>query len=167
MLLAIIVIVGFGLLGYYVWGYRDTSDAVLGGLLGLVSCFIILPAAWGLTCVCDADYWAVDTTTTNIIALNDNYSSYIYRYSHNSELKYTYLYQDGDKGIANNTIPAENSYINYIAEGENPHIITKCVNYKNLVINAFLWPIGMHNEYYIYVPEGSIVTEGQYQIDLE
>ena len=167
MLLAIIVIVGFGLLSYFIWGYRDTADALFGGLVGLLSCFIILPVAWGLTYVCDADYKAVDTTTTNIIALNDNYSSYIYRYSHNSELKYTYLYQDGDKGIANNTIPAEKSYINYIAEGENPHIIAKSFVYKNPTLNIFLWPLGIHNEYYIDVPEGSIIAEGQYQIDLE
>lgn len=167
MLLILLCIVAGALICYFCSYDRDGMMALLGGLVGTLASIAVCAIAWALTAAFNADYEAVKAETTNIVALNDNYAGYISRYYSESELKYTYLYQDGEKGIANKSIEAEDSYINYITKDETPYIITKTVNYKNSIIDAALWPIGQHKEYYIYVPEGSIVTEGQYQIDLE
>lgn len=167
MLLAIIVIIVFALLAYFVWGYRAVADAVLGGLIGVLCCFAILPIAWGLTCVFDADHMIANSETTNIVSMKDNYSTYIRHHYSESGMKYTYLYNDEGRGIANKSVPANESYINYVEDDETPHVIANDMIYKNPILNGLLWPIGTCTEYYFYVPEGSIIAEGQYQIDLE
>lgn len=167
MLLILLCIVAGALIGYFTDEYREVVYAVLGGLLGALVSFAVCAAVWGLTCVFDADYMIANSETTNIVAMKDNYSTYIRHHYSESGMKYTYLYNDEGRGIANKSVPANESYINYAKDDEMPHITTNDMVYKNPILNGLLWPIGTYTEYYFYVPEGSIVTEGQYKIDLE
>ena len=167
MLLILLCIVAGALILYFCSYDRDCMHAVLGGLIGaLVSCLVCF-AAWGLTVAFDADYMIANSETTNIVSMKDNYSTYIRHHYSESGMKYTYLYNDEGRGIANKSVPASESYINYVENDETPYIIANDMVYKNSILNGLLWPIGAYTEYYFYVPEGSIITEGQYKIDLE
>lgn len=120
----------------------------------------------------------VERTETQLIALKDNIAidgycggRYVYRGYFNEELQYTYLYEAEGKGITSGQCDADKTYINYIKENETPKLITVKYNITNPIWNFFtcndMLEAHMRYEYYLYVPEGSVVAEGQYEIDLE
>ena len=167
MLLILLCIIAGALICYFCSYDRDGMMAVLGGMVGALASIAVCAAAWGLTVACDADYTIADSETTNIVSMKDNYSTYVRHHYSESGMKYTYLYNDEGRGIANKSVPADKSYINYVKDEETPHVVTNDMTYKNPILNGLLWPIGTYTEYYFYVPEGSIISDGQYQIDLE
>lgn len=104
---------------------------------------------------------------TDLIALKDANMSYIRRGYANDILKYTYIYKEEDKGLATNSIPANYSYINYLDEDEQPYVIKTIYQFKNPIARFFLIDSLLNTEYSVYIPEGSIIVEGEYAIDLE
>ena len=69
------------------------------------------------------------------------------------------------KGIANKTISTDNAYMNYVEKDTIPYLISKTISYKNPILRFLMGNI--YEEYYFYVPQGNIVAEGTYEIDLE
>ena len=112
----------------------------------------------------------IETVETELIALNDNMgitgAHYLYSGYVDEELKYTYLYDVPGKGIASNTIKASECYI---VESEQPKLVTTtyAIN-TNWLVDFFTFDCMLQKtEYTLFVPNGSIVTAGEYKIDLE
>ena len=102
-------------------------------------------------------------TRTDLIAVEDNFNYYLYRRS--DDHKYTYLYEIEDKGITSNTVDANFCYLNYINENETPYVIIREKTFNNSVMNfMFLFNLPFSAEYSFYVPEGSITSN--FNIDL-
>ena len=112
----------------------------------------------------------IETVETELIALNDNIEitgiHYLYSGYVDEELKYTYLYNVPGKGIASNTIKASECYI---VESETPKLVTTtyAIN-TNWLVDFFTFDCMLQKtEYTLFLPNGSIVTAGEYKIDLE
>ena len=123
----------------------------------------------------------ISRTETQLVALQDNISyqgycgsRYVYRGYFEEELQYTYLYEKEGKGITSGQCEADKTYINYIQGDKKPKLITVRCGIINPIWDFFACSPGelcgcetCGSEYYLYVPEGSIVTEGEYKIDLK
>ena len=126
-------------------------------------------------CVPQTAIGEVGRSELQLIALKDNMAvnggRYVYRGYINEKLQYTYLYEAQGKGVTSGRCDANKTYINYTKDAEQPKLVT--VEYG--IIHP-IWKFFSANdivgashryEYYLYVPEGSIVAEGQYEVDLE
>jgi hypothetical protein len=120
----------------------------------------------------------VSRSELQLIALKDNMAvdgyhggRYVYRGYIDEELQYTYLYEAKGKGVTSGRCDADKTYINYTKDAEQPKLITIEYNITNAVWKFFsvndMAGASHRYEYYLYVPEGSIVAEGQYEVDLE
>ena len=129
-------------------------------------------------CVPSTAVGEVGRTELQLNALNDKMAvegyhggRYVYRGYIDEELQYTYLYKANGKGITSGHCDADKTYINYIKDAEQPKLVTVEYNIINPVWKFFsvndMAGASYRCEYYLYVPEGSIVTESQYEIDLE
>lgn len=140
--------------------------AIIAGSLYIVSAL----AFGGAAAICpeETSYWEF-----NINALNDNVVTegkwYGRRGSVDGELSYFYC-RPLSLGEKIEHIPADKTYVQY-SESEHPHIE---VHQTRVVIpkwlSKLLW-VDMFNtkqtDYYILVvPEGTITTTGQYEIDM-
>ena len=148
------------------------------GIIGvLIACIISLLLGM---CTPDCLKGEISRTETQLVALQDNMSyqgyrgRYVYRGYFEEELQYTYLYEEEGKGITSGQCNADKTYINYIQGDEKPKLITVQFGVVNPIWDFFtfseeeLCGCGKCNsEYYLYIPEGSIVAEGEYEIDLE
>lgn len=126
----------------------------------------------GITSLCaydSATYVPVNECRTELVALQDNFgSSWVGRYHSSDEIKYSYLYDEEEKGITLNTIDGDETFINYIPEGEQPYVNTVTSSVKNPILRFFATDfLSQISEYYLYIPEGSIMTTNEYQIDLK
>ena len=156
--------------------YGDWITGFLGSILGMIiggflSSLIILLISCGVSVENNLDY---NTTITEIklVALKDNMSveggRYIYSGYIDEELKYTYLYEVSNKGITSGQIKADNCYINYINENETPKLVKTHSTLKEGFLDFITFDCIVDKiEYTLYIPSGSIVTEGEYKIDLE
>lgn len=112
----------------------------------------------------------IETVETELVALNDNMGIIGKRYLCsgyiNEELQYTYLYNTPGKGITSNTIKASECYI---VESEKPKLVTTTyVINTNWFVDFFTFDsLLQETEYTLFVPNGSIVAAGEYEIDLE
>lgn len=163
-------------LGTEGWSGETFGIPIILGLMSLLIAFLISIIV--SVCVPQTAVGEVSRSELQLIALKDNMAvdgyhggRYVYRGYIDEELQYTYLYEAKDKGITSGHCDADKTYINYTKDAEQPKIIT--VKYS--VINP-VWKFFSANdiigasykcEYYLYVPEGSIVAEGQYEVDLE
>ena len=145
-------------------------------LKGLVAFFITgFICSFLSFCIPESAVGEVNRIETPLIALKDNIAiegnRYIYRGYIEEKLQYTYLYRKEGKGITSGRCDADKTYINYIKDNKQPRLIEIEYGLINRVWGFFTaGDIGQatkKSEYYLYVPEGSIVAEGQYEVDLE
>ena len=129
-------------------------------------------------CVPSTAVGEVGRSELQLIALKDNMAvdgyhggRYVYRGYIDEELQYTYLYEAKGKGVTSGHCDADRTYINYTKDAEQPKLVTVEYNIINPVWKFFsandMAGASHRYEYYLYVPEGSIVAEGQYEVDLE
>ena len=137
----------------------------LVGLLGAILISLVV-TAFGSCC---ANYEIVKTHQEEIVCLQDNMGINGYRYAYrgyiDEKLQYLYLTEEEGKGITSKQIPADRTYINYT--DEKPRVITHEMQFSNPVLHFFSSGFEFYNEYSLYLPEGSIAVEGQYNIDLQ
>lgn len=148
-------------------------------LIGIMSMLLALVVSIIVSvCVPQTAIGEVARTETQLIALKDNMAvdgyhggRYVYRGYIDEELQYTYLYEAEGKGTASGHCDADKTYINYIKDAEQPKLITIKYDITNPIWNFFscndMVGASRRYEYYLYVPEGSIIAEGQYEVDLE
>ncbi len=143
--------------------------SICGGLLfSLLVAFISMIISIFVICSDVPEIVPAEQTRIDLLALKDHNASYYLRRGYvKDSLKYVYLYEKEGKGIATDTIRADLSYINYIKDGEQPYLIRTYYRFKNPLLHFFLIDVMINTEYSIFVPEGSIVAEGTYEIDLE
>ena len=147
--------------------------SILVMILGFIlSTIIVIAVSCGVTVMKDDSNYNTITTETKLVALKDSMSTrggrYIYSGYIDEELKYTYLYKVPNKGITSKQVEADNCYINYINENETPKLVKIHTTLKEGFLDfiTFDWIVD-NTEYSLYVPNGSIVAEGEYEIDLE
>ena len=160
----------------FVYNLREWGDFGEACFVGAASSLITFV---GLLMVCDLVIGVIISTPENrviltetrkeLVALKDNFavegrtgflgSGYI-----DEELQYTYMYKD-ERGIAVDSIPAENSFVNFIGEDEEPYVRAVSYGFKNNWLYVIGFPM-YDTEYYIYIPEGTIITN-YYNIDLQ
>lgn len=150
------------------YGFVDTTifvESFLSGLIGLMMGVLIC----GIMAIAPIPTEEVIVSDVPICAMKDTMgvegSFFLGSGSVDSEFKYVYATKT-NKGIKiQNPIDASNAYINYIEEGEQPHIAEVDTQFSNDILNFFFCGRMKPNEIYIYVPEGTI--EEVYNIDLE
>ena len=112
----------------------------------------------------------IETVETELVALNDNMgitgARYLCSGYVNEELQYTYLYNVPGKGITSGAIKADKCYI---VESETPKMVTTTYAIStNRFVDFFTFDCLLQKtEYTLCVPNVSIVSEGEYKIDLE
>ena len=167
-----------GMTLYYCFKEKDglTHSLIggfLSGLLGIImaTLFVVIMGLiympHGVDCECEnkdsmCEYVLASENETKLIALKDN--SLI----SNQYGNYVYLYEVPDKGITAKKVPANATYIKYIEDDSKPRLITKNYKVKNQFIDLITFDAMVnYTEYVLYIPEGSIAVEGEYNIDLE
>lgn len=133
----------------------------------LLACIISLcVTGFGMN---NANYETIETRQDEIVCLQDNMSvggrRYAYRAYINEKLQYTYLTNETGKGIVSKQIPADDTYINYTEE--QPRVIKRVMVFSNPILSFFSSGLETDYEYTLYLPEGSIAVEGEYNIDLQ
>lgn len=179
-----------GMTLYYCFKEKDglTHSLIggfLSGLLGIIMALLfvivmgLIYMPHGVDCECEnkdsmCEYVLASENETKLIALKDNslvsnqYGNYVYRGYINEKLNYVYLYEVPDKGITAKKVPANATYIKYIEDDSKPRLITKNYKVKNKFIDLITFDAMVnYTEYVLYIPEGSIAVEGEYNIDLE
>lgn len=151
-----------------IWGLFYST---MGGLLGGVIAFLITLLSTAIISECDfVSIRSVEEQRVELVALKDNINMnrnyYICRASVDEELKYNYLYEEKGKGITSGSVNADQTYINYIKEGEKPYLIKRKIEPTNLILR-FLTTGSIDSEYSLYIPNDSIIVENKYEIDLE
>ena len=158
-------------------GFVDTIifPAVFALIISFVSMFLCLLVSCAIPKTAIGE---VGRSELQLIALKDNMAvdgyhggRYVYRGYIDEELQYTYLYEAKGKGVTSGRCDADRTYINYTKDAEQPKLVTVEYNITNPVWKFFsandMAGVSHRYEYYLYVPEGSIVAEGEYEIDLE
>lgn len=166
--------------GFFLW-----TEGWCGGTLcipiifGVVSLVLAFLASIIVSfCVPSTAVGEVSRSELQLIALKDNMAvdgyhggRYVYRGYIDEELQYTYLYEAKSKGITSGHCDADRTYINYTKDAEQPKLVIIEYNITDPVWKFFsandMAEASHRYEYYLYVPEGSIVAEGQYEVDLE
>ena len=158
------------------WCLETFCVPIFLGLIGLL--LALLASVVVSFCVPQSVVSEVSRSELQLIALKDNMAvegyhrgRYVYRSHIDEELQYTYLYEAKGKGVTSGRCDADKTYINYTKDTEQPKLVIVEYNIINPVWKFFsvndMTGTSHRYEYYLYVPEGSIVTEGQYEIDLE
>lgn len=171
--MAIILPVIICLIIGFIYGLITEKDFVDGGLIGALCgmfCGIVLGAILTISLgifieIADIDTVPVVVETYEVQALKDNYSveGYLLRRV-DEDIEYTFLYNESGKGLTTKTIDADCSYIKALNGNEAPRVELIEYHYKNKMLD-FLMVGWIATEYYIYLPEDSIVNE--YEVDLE
>jgi hypothetical protein len=81
---------------------------------------------------------------------------YLARTISNNNSIYNFTYVIPDKGTANGDCREKNSYINYIKEGETPHLIVTKRDFANDGFKWLFWDV-FETEYVFFIPEDSII----------
>lgn len=174
MIIVYIAIIG-AIVGF-IAGYCDYGDIWDGILSSLMTSFIGLILGLMVLLVGTSFYDSVPEENREtiivedheLIALRDNFNTegcgFIFSSYIDEDLYYVYLYE-GSRGITNNKVRAENTYIKYLEnEDETPYILKYQEQHKNHFLNN-LWLWG-ETYYTIYLPQGSVI-ENVYEVDLE
>jgi hypothetical protein len=129
-----------------------------------IGCFAFAGLGGGFLST-DANQAILSEDTVAICALQDGQSveGHFYLGSGyvDEELKYTYMYEVPGKGFTTAQIAADQSYVSY---GNTPSVKTVQYCFTNDFLNCLFIP-WYNTEYYITVPEGSIIQS--YNIDLQ
>lgn len=169
MIILIIALIFFiaGIVWYSIKFWFD-GDAILVGVLtgtiGLLVGFFV----WLIGCVVITPTEPVVTDTVPIYAMSDTMgvegSFFLGSGNVDSEMKYIYA-QETEKGITIKTVDADNAYIKYIDEGEDPYIKKIEYHHESGFVEWLFAPAALHHETFIYVPEGTV--KNVYNVDLE
>ena len=171
LIVPFIVLIAAFIYNFHEWG--DFGEACFVGaassLLTFVSLLLICDVVIGAILSTPQNKVILTETRKELVALRDNFavegrmgflgSGYI-----DEELQYTYMYKD-ERGIAVDSVPAENSFVNFIGEGEEPYVKTVDYGFKNKWLYVIGFPM-YNTEYFIYITEGTIITN-YYNIDLQ
>ena len=173
----VVFVVFFGL---FLWTEGWCGETVgFPVMLGVVALLLAFLASIIVSfCVPSTAVGEVGRSELQLIALKDNMAvdgyhggRYVYRGYIDEELQYTYLYEAKGKGVTSGRCDADRTYINYTKGAEQPKLVTVEYNIVDPVWKFFsandMAGASHRYEYYLYVPEGSIVAEGQYEVDLE
>lgn len=173
----VVFVVFFGL---FLWTEGWCGETVsIPVMLGVVCLLLAFLASIIVSfCVPSTAVGEVGRSELQLIALKDNMAvdgyhggRYVYRGYIDEELQYTYLYEAKGKGVTSGRCDADRTYINYTKDAEQPKLVTVEYNITDPVWKFFsvndMAGASHRYEYYLYVPEGSIVAEGQYEVDLE
>lgn len=180
LIISLIVFVGVMIFALIADGWQGFAETIgIPFILSLISALIVFLFSIILSELApNSVINEVNRSEVQLIALKDNMAveshyngRYVYRGYIDEKLQYTYLYEEVGKGITSGSCDADDTYINYIKGAEQPkliivehgiaHPIWKFFTANNILGARY------RCEYYLYVPEGSIVTESQYEIDLE
>ena len=164
---------------FFIKEQKDWGDLLnsLQAALTVAAVTLILSSIFTflLTCVVYEAYEEdrlipIETTETKLIALNDNMgitgAHYLCSGYINEELKYAYLYEVPGKGITSDSIKADECYI---VESKKAKLVTTIYAIDtNWFVNFLTFDSALQKtEYTLFVPNGSIVAAGKYEIDLE
>ena len=149
--------------------FNQTGETFLGIIAGffvafgiciLVAIFICMPLS-GVSYDVGVPVIYEDTTTP-LVAMQDGTGTFVRSMHVKEDLNYFYLYPDENgKGIASGQAKAKYSYINY-TEKEPYVVFHHAKKFDSFFWNLITFP--WTDEYYFYIPEGSIVQD--YTIDL-
>ena len=175
MIIAIITFIGvligviYGIYeGWDFWGKVGSSlfFSFLIGMIGL-SLGVGVGLIGGLCCDTTTGPITVQETT-QLIAMKDNIGIEGYHFLTSGyvedELKYYYIYEDGQRGMTTGNVKADRAYIKYIAEGKTPYMEKWEQTTANKVADWLFMPDETY--YTFYLPEGSVI-ENYYSVDLE
>lgn len=143
------------------WDGGSFGCSLLIGALGL-----LLVGLATLIMFASADtYYKIEpiecVKTTEIYALEDNVTSYVYRYCANDKITYSYIYQD-EFGMKSEIIKDTHTYIRF--GDKDTHRLEE---WRGRFTNKFYsWYFGDETVYIFVVPEGSVIQES-YNIDLK
>ena len=178
ILIILIVVVPF-IIG--AWNYHEVGvgaeDFLWPWFISLlVGILIFVFASLFITmCVdCFAEKESIVIETIEINALKDNFliagsgsgSILISSVYIDEELNYTYKYYADGKGWTTATIPASDSYINKLPEGEKPYIEIREFLPTSKAVKFWFTEATYGKEYIIYVPYDAQITE-EFIIDFE
>lgn len=178
ILIILVVVVPF-IIG--AWCYHDSGvnaeDFLLPWFASLLVGILVLALASLFACIfvdCFAEKEPVVVETIEINALKDNFlvegsgsgSILISSVYIDEELNYTYKYYTDGKGWTTATIPASDSYINKLPEGEKPYIEIREMMPVSKAIRFWFTEATYGREYIIYVPYDAQITE-EFIIDFE
>jgi len=143
------------------WDGGGFIMSLLSGALGLLLTSIVTLFLFAST----DTYYKIEpiecVKTTEIYALEDNVTSYVYRYCANRKITYSYIYQD-ELGMKSETIKDTHTYIRF--GDKNTHRLEE---WRGRFTNKFYsWYFGDETVYIFVVPEGSVIQES-YNIDLK
>ena len=172
IIIAIIIFIGvyiaFLIYQHNNWGI-DFSDILLGFLLSLVcSVFITICVSLGALAA-DKTVLPDVESNTPIIALIDDENThgtrYLWRGTIDEDVYYRYIIED-EFGYEQKKIKAdENTRIKYIGASTIPYIEVYGYEYSSRFAR-FLYGDCNDKFYIFYVPEGSIIVSGHYEVDM-
>lgn len=154
------------------WGFsigETFLGAICGGFIGtLVGLIILLIGMGWFETVPNSEKNIVHDEQIEVLALKDNFniegSGFLLSMYVEEDLKYVYVYNDSERGMAADKIDADYAYIKYIEDNEQPYIQKWHEESKNRFIEWLFKP--GYTYYTIYLPQGSVI-EGTYEVDLE
>lgn len=179
VILAVIVVVAPFIIG--AWYYHDVGVGAedfwipwLASLLIGILVFTLASLFVVMFVDCFAEKEPVVVETVEINALKDNFliegsgsgSILISSVYIDEELNYTYKYYADGKGWSTATIPASDSYINKLPEGEKPYIEIREMMPISKAVKFWFTEATYGKEYIIYVPYDAQITE-EFIIDFE
>lgn len=145
------------------------------GFLGGITVCLVFIMVWLITSLCintnvkddKLEYETIESTEIYCLVDNRNVEGnyFLFSGSVDEELYYYYVHNNS-LGRVTDKIPASSSYINYVSQ--DFRVETVKAKHKNRFIGYWLGADWVCIEKYkIYVPEGSITCEGDYNIDLK
>lgn len=170
MIIIVLMFFIFAIVGtiWYSIDFWFDGEAILIGIAnGMIGVLVGL-FVWLIGCAVITPTEPVVTDTLPIYAMSDTMgvegSFFLGCGDVDSEMKYVYA-EETDKGIKIKTLDADNAYIKYINEGEEPYIEKIEYHHKSGFVEWLFTPYILHNETFIYVPEGTV--KNVYNVDLE
>lgn len=160
----IIAIIG----GLFEWGldFEELFKSALAG--AFVGCLLgcgVLGVGSAIVTLTTSEWNETMVEETPLVALKDNFNNegtaFLFSSAVDETLKYHYIYEVPGKGMTTGEVYADDAYIQY-REG-NPCIQKWKTSHHNKVLDWLFIP--GYNFYIIIVPEGSVTTE--YNINLE
>lgn len=169
MIILIIALIFFiiGVIWQSIEFWFDGEAILMGILTGTIGALIGL-FVWLIGYAAITPTEPVVTDTVPIYAMSDTMgvegSFFLGSGNIDSEMKYVYA-QETEKGITIKTVDADNAYIKYIDEGEDPYIEKIEYHHESGFVEWLFSPAVLYHETFIYVPEGTV--KNVYNVDLE
>ena len=164
-----VVLIFIAIAAGMIYSFAEMGETVMGIIAGVLLAFAVCLLL--IICVCaprsalayDIGVPVIyEDTTIPLVAMQDGTGTFVRSMHVKEDLNYFYLYPDENgRGIASGQAKAKHSYINYTED--EPYLVF----HHARKFDSFLWnliTLPWADEYYFYIPEGSIVQD--YTIDL-